>query len=181
MRAVLRALWALLLVALLSASLLVATGRVRLQPVLTGSMAPRYPTGTLVAVTPVDPATLRVGDVVMFVPPSPYRTPTGGPVLHRVVSLGTGPDGHLQLRTKGDANAALDPWTIDATHGGLAKLRASSLAAGRAVAVLRHTTHGPALLVWPGLLLLWWSGRRGRRPVPYRPRHALGSRAPQPS
>jgi signal peptidase len=181
MRAALRALWAVLLVALLGASLVVATGRVRLQPVLTGSMAPRYPAGTLVAVTPVDPATLHVGDVVMFVPPAPYRTPTGGPVLHRVVDIGPGPDGHLQLRTKGDANAAADPWAIDAAQGGLAKLRASSVTAGRGVAVLRHTTHGPALLVWPGLLLLWWSSRRGPRTASYRPRHALTPRTPQPS
>ena len=138
---------------------------------LTGSMAPRYPTGTLVAVTPVAPQHLRVGDVVMLVPPPPYRTPTGGPVLHRVVSLRTSADGHVLLRTKGDANRAQDPWTVDASRGGVMRLRASSVAAGRAVELVRHTASGPALLVWPGLLLLWWARRRPARPA-YRPRHA---------
>lgn len=172
MKAALRVLGWVLLAGLLAVALLVGTGRMRLEPVLTGSMAPRYPAGTLVAVTAVDPGRLRVGDVVMFVPPSPYRTPTGGPVMHRIVSVERGPDGHLVLRTKGDANAALDPWVIDGSRGGLMQLRASSATAGHLVAMVRHTLSGPALLVWPGLLLLWWAGRTAGRPR-YRPRHAL--------
>ena len=138
-RRAVRALELLAVVGLLAAIGLVLSGRVRVEPVLTGSMAPRYPTGTLVAVTPVAPQHLRVGDVVMLVPPPPYRTPTGGPVLHRVVSLRTSADGHVLLRTKGDANRAQDPWTVDASRGGVMRLRASSVAAGRAVELVRHT------------------------------------------
>ncbi len=168
----------LLVVRMLVAGLLLATlavvvvGRVRLEPVLTGSMAPRYPVGTLVAVTPVRPGSIRVGDVVMFVPPAPYRTPTGGPVLHRVVSIATAPGGQLLVRTKGDANPAPDPWTVDASRGGLMRLRGSSVVAGRVLEGARHTTSGPALLVWPGVLLMWLAARTRRQPS-YRPRHAL--------
>jgi signal peptidase I len=148
---------------LLLVGVLVVSGKVRFQPVLTGSMAPRYPTGTLVAVTPV--RDVQVGEVIMFVPPQPWSI---GPVLHRVVSV----DG-THVRTKGDANKAMDPWTIDASKGGLARLRGSSVAAGRAAAMVRASSHGPGLLVVPGLLLLWLTTHfRGR----YTPRHALHSR-----
>ncbi|MGB8651607.1 MAG: signal peptidase I [Mycobacteriales bacterium] len=163
----LKALPALLLLALTA---LVVLGHVRLQPVLTGSMAPRYPAGTLVAVTPVRAEDLHVGEIVMFVPPRPYRTPTGGPVMHRIVSMER-VHGRLQLRTKGDANAVKDPWIVDASAGGLTRLRWGSVTAGRAVAMVRHSLSGPAVLLWPGLLLLWFVTRQ--RPVRrYTPRHA---------
>ncbi|MDP9101365.1 MAG: signal peptidase I [Actinomycetota bacterium] len=174
--------------AMLGLAILVVSGHLRLQPVLTGSMTPRFPVGTLVAVSPVRVSTLRVGDVVMFVPPRPYGTPTGGPIMHRLVSIKTGPDGHLQLRTKGDANQAQDPWVLDGNAGGFARLRASSVAAGRALALVRHSTSGPALLIWPGVLLLWIAARRAGkdgeapsdanapRPARYQPRHAAGHR-----
>jgi signal peptidase len=180
---------ALLAVAMLLLAGLVLTGRLRLEPVLTGSMAPHFPAGTLVAVTPVDGHAVHVGDVVMFVPPKPYGTPTGGPIMHRVISVGHGPDGHLQLKTKGDANAAADPWVLDGDRGGFARLRVSSVVAGRAVVMLRATTHFPAVLVWPGLLLLLLARRLSRKAPPpageasptrvvvpaqrnYQPRHA---------
>ena len=167
-RRALRVVEVLALLGVLASGFLVLSGRLRVEPVVTGSMAPRYPTGTLVAVTRVAPRDLRVGDVVMLVPPPPYRTPTGGPVMHRVISLTTAPDGRVLLRTKGDANRAADPWTVDAGRGGVMRLRASSVAAGRAVEVLRHTAGGPGLLVGPGLVVLWlWR----QRPA-YRPRHA---------
>jgi signal peptidase len=51
--------------------------------VLTGSMAPTLPPGTLVVVQPVDPAALAVGDVVT------YQLRSGEPTLvtHRIVSI----------------------------------------------------------------------------------------------
>ncbi len=175
----------LIAVSLLALAGLVTTGHLRLAPILTGSMTPKFPVGTLVAATPVAATQLRVGDVIMFVPPRPYGTPTGGPVMHRLVSVTHGPDGHLQFRTKGDANVAKDPWTLDGNAGGFARLRASSVVAGRMLLLVRHTGSGPALLIWPGLLLLWLALRRSRRgpgekvqPAPsgsaerYQPKHA---------
>lgn len=165
---------------LVISALLVATHS-RVQPVLTGSMAPRYPIGTLVATTPVDSASLHVGQVVLFTPPEPYGTPSGGPVLHRVVSLAPGPDGHVQVRTKGDANQAVDPWTLDATTSSFSDLRASSVAAGRALTLVRASTRGPGGLVWGGVGVLWVMGlarsRKGKaaagRAARYQPRHAV--------
>jgi signal peptidase I len=132
--------------------LLVVAGRLRVEPVLTGSMAPGIPVGTLVAVTPA--SSVHVGEVIMFVPPGAAR-----PVLHRVVSVDGG------VRTKGDANAAADPWVLS---GGFWRLRWASPEFGRALAALRASVHGPGLLLWPGLLLV----TRLRR-QPYRPKHCL--------
>jgi signal peptidase len=176
----------LLAAALLVVAALSLTGQVRFQPVLTGSMAPHIPTGTLVAVTPVQPAQLRVGEVIMFVPPQPWGTPTGGPILHRIVALTHTPDGRAQIRTKGDANTAMDPWTIDASGGGFSQLRGSSVVAGRLIAMVRHSTSGPALALWPGIVLFGLVLRHTRRTGPtsagaghaqvrrYQPRHATG-------
>ncbi len=161
----------LVALAMLGLAVLVVTGHLRLQPVLTGSMAPRFPTGTLVAVTPVVASSLRVGDVVMFVPPRPYGTPSGGPVMHRIVAVDQAPGGRLTLRTKGDANAVQDPWVLDGNAGGFARLRASSVVLGRALRMARGTTHGPALLFWPGLILLWLTARHSRNEADPRRRY----------
>ena len=129
-----------------------ASGRVRLEPVLTGSMSPRIPVGSLVAVTPVHD--VSTGDVVMFAPPRPYGTPHDGPVLHRVVQVTRGLDGHVLARTKGDANTATDPWVLDVTASRVSELRFSSPLAGRVVAAARGTTRGTGLLVWAGAAAL---------------------------
>lgn len=151
---------------LLLVGVLVVSGRVRFEPVLTGSMAPRYPTGTLVAVTPITGNQVKVGDVIMFVPPKPWIQ---SPVLHRVVSISS-----TGLRTKGDANAALDPWTIDTHSPGLAQLRAGSVTAGRALALAKASLRGPGLVLWGGLGLLWLLAKRTQPDAArqYHPRHA---------
>jgi signal peptidase len=73
--------------------------------VLTGSMSPAYPPGTLVVVKPVDPESLGTGDVIT------YQLESGKPavVTHRVVSQGFDGDGEVVLRTRGDANDDPDP------------------------------------------------------------------------
>jgi signal peptidase I len=73
--------------------------------VLTGSMTPAYPPGTLVVVRPVDPDQIAVGDVVT------YQLRSGEPtvVTHRVVSVGVDTTtGEPVFRTQGDANASPD-------------------------------------------------------------------------
>ncbi|MBM7520167.1 signal peptidase I [Nocardioides nitrophenolicus] len=73
--------------------------------VLTGSMRPTYPPGTLVVVKPVDVADLRAGDVIT------YQRESGeaAVVTHRVVSVGSRLNGDLVLTTQGDANGVADP------------------------------------------------------------------------
>lgn len=75
--------------------------------VLTGSMTPKLPPGTLVVVKPVSAASISVGDVVT------YQIESGKPavVTHRIVRVGFDPDGKPLFETKGDANNIADkPW-----------------------------------------------------------------------
>lgn len=82
--------------------------------VLTGSMTPQIPVGSVVIVQPVDPGTLRVGDVVTF-QKSPGKDDY---VTHRIQSIDstTSP---VSLTTKGDANrgADLDPVPVTSVRG----------------------------------------------------------------
>ena len=68
--------------------------------VLTGSMEPTIPVGSLIYVKAVDPQTLIEGDVAVF-----YDGQSTIPVTHRVVENLTGEG---QIITKGDANAQED-------------------------------------------------------------------------
>lgn len=73
--------------------------------VLSGSMKPTLPPGTLVVVRPSTIDDLRLGDVVTF------QKESGRPevVTHRVVGFGTAADGTSRVLTQGDANDAPDP------------------------------------------------------------------------
>lgn len=86
---------------LVSAALWRASGG-RWYDVRTGSMGQAAPVGSLLLVHDAAPDELRVGDLVTF------RVPDSGSVythrLHAVSAEG--------MRTKGDVNAAVDPWVI---------------------------------------------------------------------
>ncbi len=73
--------------------------------VLTGSMEPTYPVGSITFVEPYEPATdvLAVGDPIMFWSPAD----TTETVTHRIVEVRT--DG---LVTRGDANNVVDDWVV---------------------------------------------------------------------
>ena len=66
-----------------------------------GSMGDAIPRGSLAYARTVPVERLRVGDVITYTPPG-----RGEPVTHRIVALGAG----AEVRTKGDANRAADPW-----------------------------------------------------------------------
>lgn len=67
--------------------------------VLTGSMEPEYPVGSLIYVKEKDPETLQVGDVIT------YRLSEDTVVTHRIVEI----DAQAQtVTTKGDANESND-------------------------------------------------------------------------
>lgn len=72
--------------------------------VLTGSMRPDLPPGTLVVVKPVDPADIGVGTVIT------YQLKSGEPtvVTHRVVGQGLDDKGVPIFTTRGDANDTPD-------------------------------------------------------------------------
>ena len=97
---------AVLLLAALAIVLVVlpkATGSVPLT-VLTTSMEPTLPPGTLVVVRPTPLDEIEVGDVVT------YQIAPGEPavVSHRVVAVTAAADGSRRFITQGDANAVPD-------------------------------------------------------------------------
>ena len=71
--------------------------------VLTSSMEPTYPPGTLIIVKPIETADIRIGD------PITYQIESGKPdvVTHRVTAIAT-TDGETTFTTQGDANAVAD-------------------------------------------------------------------------
>lgn len=72
--------------------------------VLTGSMRPSLPPGTLVVIDPTPADELRVGDVIT------YQLESGRPqvVTHRIVKVGTNLAGERSFTTKGDDNDVAD-------------------------------------------------------------------------
>ena len=72
--------------------------------VLTGSMDPTLPAGTVIVVRPAAAEDVRVGDVITFHP----RPEDPAVVTHRVVGVTSGSDGRIAFVTKGDANDATD-------------------------------------------------------------------------
>ena len=72
--------------------------------ILTSSMVPTYPPGTLIIVKPVDAEAIGIGD------PITYQLESGKPevVTHRVISVAT-TDDELSFITKGDNNGEADP------------------------------------------------------------------------
>lgn len=72
--------------------------------ILTGSMRPHLPPGTLVVVKPLDVDDIAVGDVIT------YQLASGQPavVTHRVVATSVNLKGERTLRTQGDTNNIAD-------------------------------------------------------------------------
>ncbi len=100
----------------------------QLQAVLSGSMSPTFPHGSLIVMAPVDPADVEPGMAITFVDPAhPGRL-----VTHRVVSIAPGTA--LQFVTQGDANATRDSIPVPAR-----------LVRGR---VLWHVAHLGTVLDW---------------------------------
>lgn len=80
--------------------------------VLTGSMEPTHPPGSLVVVKPVPVEEIRTGDVVT------YQRESGKPavVTHRVTRVGTDLEGEISLTTQGDANDVADSEPVRAVQ-----------------------------------------------------------------
>jgi signal peptidase len=78
--------------------------------VLTGSMRPGIPPGSLVVTRPVEAADLRVGDAIT------YQLRSGEPevVTHRITAVSTTLGGETLFTTQGDANPAPDDKPVKA-------------------------------------------------------------------
>jgi signal peptidase I len=83
--------------------------------IISGSMEPTLPVGSVVydEVVPVDD--IVVGDIITFVPPPEFDIDS--PVTHRVVEVAIAEEnsshpGQRLFRTKGDNNEDVDPWRM---------------------------------------------------------------------
>lgn len=124
--------------------------------VLSGSMAPTYPTDSVLAIESVDPADIDEGDVIAFKP-----EPDAVMITHRVVSVDETPDG-LSFVTKGDANEDPDsrPVAAASVHG---RVAFGVPVLGKLIRVA-HTPLGFfMLLVLPALLVIVHEGRSIQR------------------
>jgi len=77
------------------------------------SMAPTLNVGDLIFVVGVDPASVSVGDIIVFNVPAPHDRYTPSPIVHRVVEVNV-EDGEVYFRTKGDNNPSADAWKVPA-------------------------------------------------------------------
>jgi signal peptidase I len=119
-------------------------------PVLSGSMEPVLPTGSVAVMRQVPTSELRVGDVVTFRAPSnPQRL-----VTHRITSITT-EDGQRLYETKGDANRANDPWKVTLRGDVSYRLHGDIPYVGYAAVWLRQPQMRTGLLGAGALLGLW--------------------------
>lgn len=114
LRAMLVAVLGIALVALVFLTVLPRATHGAALTVLSGSMTPTFRTGSVVLIRPVDPATLRVGDVVTY----QRRPGVAEYVTHRIVAVDTATT-PVSFTTKGDANRGpdLDPVPASAVRG----------------------------------------------------------------
>lgn len=79
---------------------------VQFSRVLSPSMAPGMPVGSVAVTAHVPTDSLKVGQVAIL------RTPGENALyIHRIISMQVSPQG-LVIQTKGDANPSPDPWTV---------------------------------------------------------------------
>lgn len=124
-----------------------------------GSMSGTYDRGSILYAQVVPVEEIGVGDVITYEPPA--KAGTEGQVTHRVVSIRE-VGGERVLRTRGDANAAPDPWRFTLEGPEQARAAFSVPYVGYAFSALgiravRMAVIGlPAVLVAIALVLRLW-------------------------
>lgn len=78
--------------------------------VVSGSMEPAIPIGSLILMERVESASLGVGEIITFQRPDRV----GELITHRIVAEQVAPDGTRAFATKGDASGVPDPWVVPA-------------------------------------------------------------------
>jgi len=122
--------------------------------VYSGSMVPTLKVGAVALDRSIPSRDVKVGDVITFTDPFV----TNRLVTHRVVRIFHTPKG-LAYRTKGDANAARDPWTIR-LPGHVGRVSFSIPIAGYALWYSHTREVRSGFILVAALLLLTWLLRR---------------------
>jgi signal peptidase I len=134
----------------------------RTMTMLTGSMAPVINPGDVTVAVQEPTVDLAVGQIISYqIPVDDHRV-----VSHRVVTVKHGADGTVTVQTKGDHNAAADPWTATVSDSRVWTVRAVVPHLGDVIRALRgpglHIAFlyvGPALLTLLLLAEIWRSPR----------------------
>lgn len=127
------------------------TGRYQTLTMLTGSMRPQFPPGSVVVVTREPVEQVRPGDVLTFNAPTPDRRV----VTHRVVRIDRSGDKPVVV-TKGDANPGNDPWEAVLNDPYVWQARFAIPLLGDGIRLLRQpAAQLIATRLLPGALLLW--------------------------
>ena len=106
----------------------------RTHVVVTSSMAPAIPAGSLALVSPTDPDSVRPGDVLAF---QHSADPHGPLVAHRVTVVVRTSDA-VGFATRGDANQRSDSWLV-AANDIRGRVEAHLPLAGALVSQIRHS------------------------------------------
>jgi signal peptidase len=149
--------------------LLIATVGPRLLPyrtftVLSGSMEPTIPTGSMIFDREVDASELAPGDVVTFHPPGHADKL----VSHRVVRVEKTKAGRV-LVTRGDANGVVDDWRIPAEGSGLRyefHVPYLGYVVGGLLTPMGRLIALTLAALWLGGLALWTIWRPRKAPLP---------------
>lgn len=126
--------------------------------VLTGSMEPSIMSGDLIISKSVEPANVKVGDVISFTDPAGNGTAV---VTHRVIEV-LNDNGTLSFRTRGDANNTDDQGVVPA-EAVLGTYVAKLSGIGSAVMFMQTTTGLIICVIVPLILLVGYDFiRRGK-------------------
>lgn len=120
----------------------------RAEPVLSGSMEPTLPVGSLAIVKQIDAADAKRGDVVMFSTPGQQ----GSLTTHRIVAVER-EGSRLAYHTRGDANKTNDPWRLS-QRGQMGKLAVDIPYAGYATRWLAKPEVRTGVVIVGALLAL---------------------------
>jgi signal peptidase len=124
----------------------------RTATMLTASMSPAIHPGDVIVDTPLALSDVRVGQLLTYhIPVDDHRV-----LSHRVIEVQRPGPGIVNVRTKGDANTAPDPWTATLSGDSVWQVRLVVPKAGTAIRALRiplvHTVLTGAI---PILVLCW--------------------------
>lgn len=156
----------LAVLAFLALAVVPRTGAYRTVTMLSGSMTPDYPVGSVLIDRPVPTSELAVGDVIS------YHVPFGTHevVSHRIVDIFRDGEAYV-VQTKGDANNGVDPWRARITDPTVWTARGAVPHVGTAIEKLREPmTKKLFLYIFPALLTGWlliglWRPARRDDPV----------------
>jgi signal peptidase len=117
--------------------------------IISTSMEPQIPENTFILIKKVDPAELKVGDVITFYSKDP--TIRGLPNTHRITDIRI-ENGNFVFITKGDANAISDAYEVDSSSI-IGVYQKNLITLGKAGRIFQSRTFIFILLVVPAVLL----------------------------